>query len=509
MKLSLTAVLLFALLAVPASADQGRALLDTGFPPQSNPDAFSGNAAVALPDGGAVLFASGSFRRGMAGVRITSQGERDPAFAARIADPGSLLVPTGALLRPDGRIVVTAERIATTTAADSTMIAAQFTPDGALDPSFGGGGVTDLGLSGFTRPALAPDGTLVATGLDGESWVVASVSPSGQVVRRVVPGSRAGDGGAASVAVAPDGRVTTGGSRGQRSVVARLLPDGTADPTWGGGAPVEMGVRARDLAVGPDGAVTVLGQTRLARLRPDGARDTAYGTVRLRDASSGRLLAEPGDGVLVSRTPYPLPGSRPALIVDRVSASGAVTTVVPGIRFGGGGGGISATRVPPLRQSSFTARELLRRPDGSVLAVGDVRLVQYTGEGEGISSARYAVIALTPQLAVDRSFGPAFARPAIAARVLRLDRTHFVARLRVRASGPGRLRVRVRDRRGRTLARGVVPVHRAGRQVVRVGTTAAGRRILRDRTAVRLTGRFRDLATQEKPLRATRGRLGG
>jgi hypothetical protein len=138
-----------------------------------------------------------------------------------------------------------------------------------------------------------------------------------------------------------------------------------------------------------------------------------------------------------------------------------------------------------------------------------VILAQYLGEGEGISSARHAVVALTPQLTVDRSFGPAFARPVVSARVLRLERTHFVAKLRVRASAPGLLAVRVRDRRGRTLVRTIVPVHSAGRQVVRVRTAATGRRILRRRVAVRLTGRVRDLAAREVALRATRGRLGG
>jgi hypothetical protein len=39
MKLTAIAALLFAALAVPASADQGRGVLDTGFPPQTNPDA--------------------------------------------------------------------------------------------------------------------------------------------------------------------------------------------------------------------------------------------------------------------------------------------------------------------------------------------------------------------------------------------------------------------------------------------------------------------------------------
>ena len=511
MRLIAVLALAFATLAAPAAADQGRALLETGFPSQANPDAAAGQAAVALPDGGAVLFASGSFRRGMAGVRMTPQGVRDPSYSARVFDPGAVLVPTGSVLRPDGRIVVTALRVESAVGAPTSVIAAQLMPDGALDPSFGSGGVTDLGLGGVGRPALAPDGTVVVNGYDDdERWAVASVSPAGQVTRRVVPGSRPGDLGLAGVAVAPDGRVTVAGVRVRRTLVARLLPDGTADPAWGDGSPVESGVTAaRDLALGPDGAVTVLGSSRLTRLRPDGTRDAAHGTVRVRAATFARLLAEPDGAVMIARTPDALPGSKPALLVDRVTASGAATTTVPNVRLGGGTALISARRARPLRQNSFLADELLRRPDGSFLVVGDVHLVQYIAEGEGVSSAHHAVVALTPQLAVDRSFGPAFARPGLSVRVGRLERTRVVLRLRVRASGPGLLAVRVRDRRGRTVARGLVPVHRAGRQRVRMATTAAGRRILRRATAVRLTGRFRDLAAREVAVRAARGRIGG
>ena len=254
--------------------------------------------------------------------------------------------------------------------------------------------------------------------------------------------------------------------------------------------------------------MTVLGSSRLTRLRADGTRDTAYGTVRVRAATLARLLAEPDGGVLVSRTTDPLPDAYPALMIDRVAATGAVTSVVPRVRLGGGTALIGARR-GRLRQNSFHTDELLRRPDGSFLVVGDVHLVQYVAEGEGVSSARHAVVALTPQLTVDRSFGPAFGRPKATVRVGKLERSHLVLRLRVRASGPGLLAARVRDRRGRTVARGLVAVHRAGRLRLRMATTAAGRRILRRRTAVRWTGRFRDLAAQEVAIRAGRGRIGG
>jgi hypothetical protein len=331
---------------------------------------------------------------------------------------------------------------------------------------------------------------------------------------QIVPGSRAGDDGRTGAHVAPDGRITVLGGRLRDSLVARLLPDGASDPAWGGGAPVTLGVGATDFTVAADGALTALGATRVERLTPAGARDTAFGgtgLVDVGDASFGRLLAEPDGGVLVYRTPapQPRPSDLPALVIDRLSATGARTTATPRIRLGGGSTTLGSTRTRGLRQNGFAAGSLIPRPDGSYLAAGGVSLIQYTGEGEGTSSAQHAVVALTPQLTVDRTFGPAFARPRAAARPGRAERGRQVVRLRVRASGPGLLRVWVRDRRGRRLASGLVPVYAAGDHAVRVRTTPRGRRALRHRVAVRVTGTFRDLATRTVRAKPRRGRLGG
>jgi hypothetical protein len=94
-------------------------------------------------------------------------------------------------------------------------------------------------------------------------------------------------------------------------------------------------------------------------------------------------------------------------------------------------------------------------------------------------------------------------------RAAALQRHRRLVRLRVRASGPGLLRVRVKDRRGRVLAAGLVPVHNGGERAVRVATTRAGRRALRRRLAVRVSGTFRDLAAATVKARGRKGRLGG
>lgn len=489
MKLTVAALFLALFTAAPAAADQGRALLPTGYRvPVAQPDAAGAQRAVALPDGGAALFAWEGPNRGIAGVRMRADGTRDASFRARIRTGRHTLVLRGALRRPDGRLLVTATRLASAPTGLDELVLAQLTSSGALDPSFG---LVHTGIAGYSGAALAPDGSAVVTGTDAaKRWVVARIGPVGEVEQVAqVPGSVTGD-YSTGARVAADGRITVLGGRGRDALVARLLPDLEADLTWGGGAPVRAGVHAVDLALGPDGAVTMLGRTRVARLRPDGTSDAAYGEVGVGDASFGRLLAEPDGGVLVYRSPYPQPRAAglPALVIDRLSPAGARTTVTPRPRFGGGASLLASRRTKPLRQNGFAVGELVRRPDGSYLAAGGVSLIQYTGEGEGFSSAQDAVVALTPQLTVDRGFGPAFAEPRIGVRPLGRNRHGRLVRVRVRTSGPGLLSLRIRDLRGRVIAAGLAPVHKAGSSTVLIRATR------RHGRPVEYTATFRDLA---------------
>ena len=512
MRLIAVLALAFVTVAAPASADEGRALLDTGLrTPVANADASGAQVAVALPDGGALLFA-GAGPNGIVGTRMAADGSRDTTYRARIAVAGQTLFPTGALLRPDGRTVVTAARLSTAPGDRGEILVAQLTEAGALDPFFGTGGIAGTGLSGLTRPALAPDGTVAVTGTDAERhWSLATVSTTGAVTARQVPGSIDNDSGYPAVAIGPDGRVTLAGVRGRRSLVARLLPDGSPDPGWGGGAPVVAPVHVRDFTAAPDGSVVVLGMTRVARLRPDGAVDAAYGRVEVEEPTFARLLAERGGGVLVYRSPaqQPHPAALPDLVIDRIDAEGVKVTVALNLPFGGGASLLGAAGPLRLRQSGFAAGEMVRRPDDSYLVAGGVELIQYVGEGMGFSSARHAVVALTPALELDRTFGPAQSRPRVAVRPGRLEPRRNLLRLHVRANAPGLLSVRVRDRHGRLLAAGLPPVHRTGRQTVRVRTTARGRRLLRRRTTVRADGRFRDLVAVTVRVRGGRAAVGG
>jgi hypothetical protein len=96
------------------------------------------------------------------------------------------------------------------------------------------------------------------------------------------------------------------------------------------------------------------------------------------------------------------------------------------------------------------------------------------------------IVALTPDLRVDGSFGPKLPEARIGVRPLgRRGRTF---RVRVTTSGPGLIALRVEDIRGRLLAAGLAPVHTAGRSTVRIAATR------RHGTASGFIATFRDLA---------------
>jgi len=93
------------------------------------------------------------------------------------------------------------------------------------------------------------------------------------------------------------------------------------------------------------------------------------------------------------------------------------------LQFGGGGSShlptVHPRQVRSVFQSSFFARRLLRRADGSYLVPGAVMVSRPTGEGTGFSIGRFAVAALTPSFAPDLTFGGPATLPKLSIRLLR------------------------------------------------------------------------------------------
>ena len=210
------------------------------------------------------------------------------------------------VVQADGKIVVAGSTVVDpSNYSDSLLV--RYGADGALDTTFGTGGVvvTSIGTATDWLGAITqqPDGKLVAAGTaqdEGDHL-------AGLVVRRLSggkPDASFGTGGAVrtplgsaggvftSVLVQPDATIVAAGNSSgavARGVVARYLADGTPDATFGAGgvATTTFGSLGYvDLVRQPDGKLVAGGYASLglsdvcvvARFETDGSADTSFGT---------------------------------------------------------------------------------------------------------------------------------------------------------------------------------------------------------------------------------------
>ncbi|HEU4979213.1 MAG TPA: hypothetical protein VFT42_09990 [Solirubrobacteraceae bacterium] len=492
-------------------------------------DAFGLSVGTALPDGGMVL-AGTDLGKGLVLAQLRADGSLDPSFGqggiAHVATgPAS---PLQLLRRPDGRLVVVSAGTAADPHHTPQLVLAGLTPSGALDPSFGQGGIAQTGIDGdcgnCSPAALGADGSIAVAGstgpFPGSTWVVGLLTPAG------TPDPGFGDHGIATLpgtlgyaSVLAGGRITTAGQDASGAKLARLLPNGKPDPTWNGGQPVAIPTKLPfpfGLLARADGSVDVLASgtdgAELRRYTTTGQPDSAFGTVQLAGAPGpADLLAAPDGGDLVVAASTLNPQSEPpAERIARVAPDGAVTAKadVP-TPFGGGVATFFARHRAPfvtsLNQSGFHAGHAFVRPDGSLVVPGMVNVVQYTGEGVGFEVEQAAVAAIAPNLSLDASFGGAatVARLRIGVPRQRASTARKIDRLAVTVKattpGPGLAFLTVKAGR-HTIARSIAPVLRGGSQRLRALLTLTGRRYLRHRHNVRVSVRatFSDLLAQRR-----------
>jgi hypothetical protein len=183
--------------------------------------------------------------------------------------------------------------------------------------------------------------------------------------------------------------------------------------------------------------------------------------------------------------------------------------------FGGGIATLFAKHTPrplmPLAQTGFTLGRVVPRADGSYLAIGGVKVLQYKGEGTGWSTAAFAAAALRPDMTLDPDFGGAADALRLSVGIPR-QRSASVRVLkrvliRIRSSAPGLAIVKVRAR-GRVIAQMTVPLYTAGTSSMRVRLTKTGERMLRRGTGVpvAVNVRARDFLAVDATARAS-GRL--
>jgi uncharacterized delta-60 repeat protein len=223
---------------------------------------------------------------------------------------------------------------------------------GALDPSFGSGGVVQLGSQAF-GDAVASDGSVFATGTAGGAISLTHLSSSGQVLAS--SGGPAGTG--RSVAVQSDGKVVVAGT-GAGMVVARFNANGSPDTSFGG-----------------TGSVTVPGTI--------GGQGNAVGVT-----SNGKIVVA---GSVISPSPELLP----RIAVARLNANGSLDS-----SFSGGVVSINLTGGTPTLQY---AEGLTVQGDGRVVIVGNLR--------PGFQVTNGFIARLTSSGAFDGSFGASGGNP--------------------------------------------------------------------------------------------------
>jgi uncharacterized delta-60 repeat protein len=285
--------------------------------------------ATAIQPDGRILAAGVSDARGtydFAVARYTSTHELDPTFGQRgvvLTDFGHSYDWAYALaLQPDGKILVAGVSDAS---GSKDFALARYNPNGALDGSFGEGGLVTERLRPLTADiihgiAVQPDGRIVVAGVTFED--VVTLRPHGDfMVARYLPNGKNdltfGIGGVTTtdfsdgsydepyaVVLQPDGKMVLGGytnSGGGPGVLfgadqlalARYTPNGLLDPSFGEGGKVvfdggSLDERILALALAPDGSLLAGGYTNgerrgdllLARIRNNGVLDSGFGNTK-------------------------------------------------------------------------------------------------------------------------------------------------------------------------------------------------------------------------------------
>ncbi len=319
-------------------------------------------SALALTPDGKVL-AAGRARgatEDFAAARYNADGSLDVGF-----DSDGLLTTDFAssadeaasvLLLPDARFVLAG----TAGVASDDFALAGYSANGGLDATFDGDGkaATDFALGQSVIYALAQqsDGKIIAAGAQrvgrssGNSFTVARYLPSGALDASFGAGGvSVVDFGAPSeahgVALQPDGKIIVAGRGGSgqngQFALARLNPNGELDASFGSGGTVattftEGGSAASALALQSDGKIVVAGiigtgpsDFAFARYNPNGSLDTTFSsdglaTVDINTAAdAGWSVALQPDGKIVAAG-YAYTGASSDFALVRLNGDGSL-----------------------------------------------------------------------------------------------------------------------------------------------------------------------------------------
>ena len=357
-----------------------------------------------------ILVSTGLFARVRAqDIQPEAAGDLDSSFSTGgkgVADFGVLASSANAIaIQGDGKLII-AGTIVLPTGNDFGV--ARLNPDGTLDKSFSGGGVTTDFSGGDDRGfavAIQPDGKIVAAGTatttkGGFDFGVARYNTDGTLDTgfgsggKVTTDFNGKDDVVFSIVVMPDGRIAAAGfdTNTDGSSNAAIAFYNSNGSLLGKGASDDpaTGYQATAMALQPDGKLVLAGgATRgsgndfvVARLNGDGASDRNFGNNGdvytdfggNDDASS---VAVQPDGKIVAAG-VTRGGGMAKFALARYNADGS-----PDSSFGSSGKVITSSLATPA-----VANVVLIQPDNKIVAVGfstgtggDFTLVRYNADG--------------------------------------------------------------------------------------------------------------------------------
>jgi uncharacterized delta-60 repeat protein len=313
---------------------------------------------------------------------MASPGDLDTSFAGdgkKTINFGGNDTANVVLVQPNGRIVV-AGRTAKVTTAPSRFCVARLRSNGTLDPAFGSGGKRVISFGGDSLgesvfgAALQPDGKIVLAGGSDLRAAVARLKPNGSLDTTF-----SGDGKKTfnwapgdfsrtqAVLVLPNGKLVVAGFSGPEGgdiQAARLKANGALDTAFGTGGKARVDFGDTEFAFAAarqaDGRIVVAGRSLgsgavVARLRANGTLDPDFdgdGRLMLPGGGEARaVLVQPDSKIVVTGNP----GLSEVTTVTRLNPNGSPDTTFDGdgtatIDFGAGGA--------------------VLQPDGKIVVVG-------------------------------------------------------------------------------------------------------------------------------------------
>ena len=341
--------------------------LDTTFTTGTGADSDV-NTITLQPDGKILIGGSFTTYNGTANkylLRLHPDGSIDTTFTTGTGTSGELYAVT---LQPDGKILIGGNFI--TYNGTTVYRLARLNADGTLDTPFNNaGGGPNYYIINIT---LQPDGKMIVGG-----YFVRYSSVSARYIARVnSDGTRddtfvSGSGVNLNVyafAQQPDGKILVGGyfttySGVLANRIVRLNIDGTRDDTFTAGTAAQDGT-VNTIALQPDGKILIGGgfynydgafSRFIARLNPDGTRDTTFPVGNGASYTVNKILVQPDGKILLGGRFESFQGLTANFIVRLNADVTRDTTFVTGVGIG----------------ANNEIRTMLLQPDGKIIIAGD------------------------------------------------------------------------------------------------------------------------------------------